>query len=617
MSDKGTAALWIESERPSLRWDRTLVYTLAFVGLMAVVGAVSGLLALGAGLVIQNTTTLGTVISNQDARTQASYLLAALIVGLPVWRYFWHLAQRRVERTPEERNALERRLFFAAVFAVTSILSLIALQGLLQNLLQLPPATDQLTLAKGAVMFAAQLLAYGVAWLYYARIGWSERSPRASDVPHDLAVYALTACALVMLVVGSFDAMRHVIMALQGTTDAPVHTTNVTWTAWASIASFLLVGGAVWGAIWRYDLARGGRRLIRVIYLYLVLTVAVPTTAIGGGVLLAESLRRAFGYQVLSGNNWAFLVDSIPPLVIGGALWAYHWMILRRQAALFERPAPTTGSIRRPQRLYFADLSLSGLVTTAIAFVSLLWLAIDWLLGAHEVAYLGSSWWVDRLSWSLAGLLVGAALWLPTWARLQQAASANPQHERAAWERRWLLGLIVIAAILAGLGFAVGAFYQAFRGLLQTTDANTLSDGLRYGGAVVVMAAVAAYHGLIFQRDRRFVVPAPARMPVDALITHGTEEMLNELRERSGQHIERIGYLAPGDLGLPTDLVTLHDQLATLATRDHVDRAVLILRADGGILYPYTRNPQPARPEPVPDEDSQTLPTGGALQELS
>lgn len=590
--DKRTAKFATGGERPPLRWDGMLVYTLALAGLMAALGAVSGLLALGVGIVVQNTTTLGTLISNQDARTQASSLLAALIVGLPVWRFSWHLAQRRVEHSPEERNALERRLFFAAVFAVTSILSLIALQGLLRNLLQLPPAIDQLTLAKGAVMFAAQLLTYGLAWLYYARMGWRERSPRASDVPHDLAVYVLTACALVMLVVGSFDALRHIIMALQGTTDVRFDTTNVTWTVWAGIASFLLAGGAVWSAIWRYDLARGGRHFVRVIYLYLVLWVAVPMTAIGAGVLLTESLRRIFGYHVPFGNDWAFLVDAVPPLVVGGALWIYHWMILRRQAAIFDRPAPITGGILWPQRLYFAGLSLTGLATAAVAFVSLLWLGIDQLLGSHEAAYLGGGWWIDRLSWSLAGLLGGSALWLPAWARLQQAASADPQRERPAWERRWLLGVIVIAAALAGLGFAIGAFYQVFRGLLQTTDANTLSDGLRYGSATVVAAAIAIYHGLIYQRDRSAVVPAPVRVRVSALITAGTEETLKELKQRSGQRIERIGYLTQDDLGQLTDLATLQDQLATLATRDHIDRALLVLRADGGLLYPYTSSPQ-------------------------
>src|SRR5690348_17189013 len=84
------------STRVPLAWDHAFIYTLSFAGLMAVLFAAHGLLALVTGLLLQEVTTLGTLISNEDARTQAASYLAALIVGIPIWSGFWRLAQRRV-----------------------------------------------------------------------------------------------------------------------------------------------------------------------------------------------------------------------------------------------------------------------------------------------------------------------------------------------------------------------------------------------------------------------------------------------------------------------------------------------------------------------------------------
>ena len=95
---------------------RLFSYPMAFAGLLTVLYAVAGLAAL-----IVTTVTLreSTLVGGEDTRSRASFYLAALIVGLPLWLGFWLGAQRRVARSPEERNASNRRLFLGAVFATT------------------------------------------------------------------------------------------------------------------------------------------------------------------------------------------------------------------------------------------------------------------------------------------------------------------------------------------------------------------------------------------------------------------------------------------------------------------------------------------------------------------
>src|ERR671917_636214 len=118
---------------------RAYLYVMAFAGLMAVLYAAAGMLAL---IVSWLTLRSSTLLGAGDLRERASLYLAALVVGLPIWLGHWLLAQRLVERAPEERAALERRLFLAAVFAVTAVVALFALHRVLATLFTLPGTTS-------------------------------------------------------------------------------------------------------------------------------------------------------------------------------------------------------------------------------------------------------------------------------------------------------------------------------------------------------------------------------------------------------------------------------------------------------------------------------------------
>src|SRR5438094_803233 len=116
---------------------RVYLYVMAFAGLMVSLYAVAGMLAvLVAQPVLQSSALLGA----SDLRSRTSLYLAELVVGLPIWLGHWLVAERFARRSPEERDAPERRLFLAAVFGVTAVVALFALRGLLRAALTLPGA---------------------------------------------------------------------------------------------------------------------------------------------------------------------------------------------------------------------------------------------------------------------------------------------------------------------------------------------------------------------------------------------------------------------------------------------------------------------------------------------
>lgn len=560
---------------------RIVSYTLAFAGLMAVLYAAAGMLALAVTTVTLRSDLL---VSQNDLRSRASFYLAALIVGMPILLAAW-LPRRRIDPASPERNAGERRLFLAAIFATSAVVALFALQRLLGVVLTIPgPAALRPSVLDG-IAGGAQLLVWGAAWVWFARLGWRERGPREEDEWHDLGVYVLCGFALGCFTYGLYSAVQEIVSDLLSAgpplLNAPA---GAAWSTWGSIAAWLLTGGAVWLAAWRYDLIRGGRRRLRVIYLYIVLAIAVPTALYGAGNGLYELLRQLFGANPTdSVGVWR---DTLPLLLVFGAVWIHHWQVVRRQAALAGASA-LHGAIVWPRRPAIALLTLLGLAVTAPAVISLLWLGLDAALRTG-IALSGAAWWRDRASLGLAGTVVGAAVWLSDWARLQWAVAAEPASERPARSRQLLLQTIVLISALCALGFTIAALWQLLQMLLgMAPDASTISTTLKYLSAAIVSAALLAYYSLILRQDMRLRPATARRVRVVALVAAGAETTLAGLRA-DGQPIEVLGRLTAGEPANALDAAALGAQLTALGAQENVDGALLILRADGGHLYPYS-----------------------------
>lgn len=570
---------------PSVSWDaeRIFIYALAFAGLMAMVYAIAGLAATVVVAAAQQSSAL---IGGSVVRDRTSYYLASIVVGTPIWLSLWLLAQRRLGRSPLERQARERRWYLAAIFAVASVVALFGLRSLLQNILTLPGADDITLTVRDGIFAGARLLVWGIVWWVYARLGWRERSPGDRDVAHDVAVYVLSGFALIFLVIGLGEAGRHII----GDAIAPTRLADGNkslWRDWGDIAAWVVTGGLAWATIWRYDLVRGGHRLARVYYLYLVLAVSAPAALFNGGNCLYEILRRAFGYH--TAQPLLFLQDVLPPLLIGGAVWAYHWTVMRDQAGLARDTDAPSGALPWPRHPAVVVLNLGGLVVTSVALTSLLWLAIDRVLNTG-VALSGGDWWRDRLSVGLTGVLIGALIWLPAWAILQRSAAADPVREQRIQIRFRLLGLIVLAGILASIGFAVALLWTVFRAMLGGTfDAETTSGVLKDLIAVLVALALAGYHAVYLRGERRRQLARPREVRVLALVMAGADDVLAEIARAGGRTIELLGHLDGDPEGHTVDPSGLEGRLAALEAEGSADGTLLIVRPDGVDLFAYTR----------------------------
>lgn len=585
--------------RSSIEAGPVIVYAVSFVGLMAFLYAVAGLLSL---LLAETVFRAQHVLSASDARQQASYLLAALIVSTPLWLGFWRLEARRIARSPSERQAPERRVYLALAFAVTSVVALFALHTVLRVVLSIPTSHDSNSLLRDGVEAGVRLLVYGGAWAAYARLAFRERAGSERDPARDLALAILSAFSLAFLVIGCVDGIGALVNEILGARQTVIigGAPQSLGALWAGIAAWLIAGGAVWAAVSWYDGSYPGVRSFRVAYLFVVLAVSVPVTLLSSSDLLYEVLRRALGYHTL--NNWGFLHDVLPPLLVGGVVWAYHWLALRRQTAIESLP----GRVPFPSRPYLAALSFAGLAMTATAAVSLLWLILDSALRAHSTLS-GSQAWHDRLSFGLAVILIGAVVWIGPWAILQRAS--GDAVERAATARRWLLGAVVLIATLIGIGFAIALIWLVLRTLLGGPhDVATADDMLRYLSATIVAVALIAYHGLILRGDLRVRRGRPERLQIAALVGPGGETTLRELSRLLGRRVDVAGYLTESaDEGV--DAAALASRIESL--EGYADRVLVVIGASqrvpgsadptrgSGTLYAYDRKRRSFQGDPA------------------
>jgi hypothetical protein len=467
---------------------RLAIYGSAFLALFIALAALTGLLSLLSA----------PPADPGEFRELLSRYLATLVLALPIFLLAWSRAQRGARASEEERHAAERRSYLAAVFACAGLAALYSLSTLLQELLTMPdlgrqPARDA----------AIGLLVYGAAWRAFARVEWRERSPSAHNPPHDVAVFLLAGCALQLLLGGIISAVRQILtllIAMAGSGIREVLPQLDRWT-WGPIAGLILAGGLCWGALWSYDLRRGGRRKLREVYLYIVLLVCVTVALSHGLAGLYELIRRLLGYRSAPGM-WDFLRWVLPETLVCGLAWAYHWAVLRQQPTADEAAA-VHGTIAPACRPGLAALCWLGLTLAIIGILSLIWLALDALLlpGRHPAP----DWWRDPLSIGLTLSLVGLAFWNATWRVLQRAAREYPRVERITSERRILLGAVVVTCALPGVGYAIATIWLILRAALgEGVSPDLIYSAAKYWCAAALLCALALTHATLLRRDLEY-----------------------------------------------------------------------------------------------------------------
>ena len=256
--------------------------------------------------------------------------IAMIIVGLPVWLVHDLLLRRAVIKYPEEAGSALRKLYIHGALALSTLYIFFGSILIIQEIAGGVTGLEHI----GGVLVAAGL------WYYLWRREDLEGQPssRAQTVKR-WRIYGLSVIFLTLAVAATywiiFAIAYYAYELATGASDTllgPEDIGNPLRTA----AAWALVGTTAWAIQWRAVATRDEESVLRQVYLY-------GFTFVGGAALAlwgATATIYVVIAQLVGADDTttavAYFRQFILPVVgllIGLALLAYHWSIIRRDAA--------------------------------------------------------------------------------------------------------------------------------------------------------------------------------------------------------------------------------------------------------------------------------------------
>lgn len=273
--------------------------------------------------------------------------IALLVVGVPLWYFFWQMVQDSLG-DPEERRSL-LRLVVLYLISLVGVIGVVTFAGAVLNQLfrwMLGERQTFFAFVQGNSAEIGALIPLAAMWAYYGRI-LNQEVAAIADQPRQAALrrlyyYILSLIGLAITIAGLFNLVDYLVTlsflrsgasALFGSPLA------------GSLAS-LLVGLPLWLITWRKMQAEAARTdepgdharrsVVRKSYLYLVLFAFVI-----GAMAFAGQFLFALLDSALSGTSVDDLAERLSRLffwlVIDAVLLVYHWRVLRQDGKLAQQ----------------------------------------------------------------------------------------------------------------------------------------------------------------------------------------------------------------------------------------------------------------------------------------
>jgi len=518
---------------------RVYLYAIAFAGLGMLVGALRELLEIVLEAVV--TLVYGPLPSVGRAITpdRVSFASAVGIIGLVAWLVHWGLAARAV-RGPDgdaETRSTIRKLYLYAVLLVGGLTLTFALRSLVEDLLSalfgllvLPPA-----LFGGRIIPPlATLGAVGVFWAYHAHVASGERA-RVPETGGGATLrrwctYVLAFVGLMLLLFGTANLLTTLADVVRQSILIQADSGRWLGTEVAGRVGSMVAGLVVWGLAWAWSLKLFAQQagpdperdsVLRRVYLYLVLLLAVTWTVWSLGEVLYVALRSLLGPPP-EGTVWsdvmATLQGGAANALVFGLAWAYHGSVVKREAAS-EIELHQQASVRW---IYSYLVAFVGTATLAVGMGGALATLMELIVLPASIR--PDDWWAERSSLYATLLVVGLPVWLIPWRRLQREITATTA--RRSLVRRIYLFLVVGLSVLGLLGSGAFTLYQFLRlALGESWSGSQTSDLIDAASAAMVAVIFLAYYLRVFQRDAllaRGDVQEPEDQGKDALVAAST-----------------------------------------------------------------------------------------------
>ena len=291
-----------------------------------------------------------------------------------------------------------------------------------------------------------------------------------------------------------------------------------------SSLSAIIISGAIWLGHWWYARSlvrsaswRGASErpaTLRLAYFVGVVTFSAFSAIRLVAAALSAMLAPLFGASAVIGESVAGrdVARVLGVALVSAVPWALVWRVHRRSMGREAILSNDRGRISTTVRLDLHSAALVGLGFGGVGLAWLLGLLVDVVLGGDRTAAGGL--WRSELSTFLPLALIGSAVWLSWWWRIQARRAADAPGEAPSMVRRSYLMIILAASVIASLSSMALILYRLFGTILGANlGGNAASELSTPIGALVVSGAIALYHGQALRRDMavRAAEAAPER----------------------------------------------------------------------------------------------------------
>ena len=509
------------------------------------------------------------------SQQQLSLGLAMMVIGGPLWFFFWRAIQRRVKGNQEEIGAVMRKIFVNLILLVSALTAIIAASDFLRWLLSGVPAAE---FSPGGL---ATAIVASIIWFYHQRVSESEGHPSsAAKTLRRWYVYILAGFGLVWLVVGVVQLINSAVVNLPAWGNSLAQGQFWNNTTQFSIAQILL-GGLTWYLHW-FRMARDDAdSTLRQVYFYLLtISGGAITALVAATILLFKFFLWIFGGAPVSVSpHFQFLGWAVPTILVGVAIWGYHIRLAQEEASKIREKRQSA------QRIYLYLMSFLGLGTLATGLSILFGILLD--TGTSLTATTG--WWRNQLALALSLLLVGAPFWLYYWNGILKRVQTGGIEEWRALSRRIFLYVIIGASIIMLAADLVNIVYQLLSGILQGNfGANFLHNSKWSLQTLIVAALLLWYHWQLLRIDqRRGAEVVVLRKSVILLADDRSGELTSRLENKLGFKIHTLYQVGQtgSDLNvLPDEEI---DRLAKEILSAPSNNVILVMLGGKVTILPY------------------------------
>jgi hypothetical protein len=509
---------------------------------------------------------------------QLSMGIAMLVIGGPLWYFFWRAVQRRVAGNAEEIGAGMRKLFLNLIILVAAITAIQSASEFFKWLISGAPV------AQFSSSAPATLIVAGLIWYYHWRISESEGQPSAiAKKLRRWYVYIMSGIGLIWLAAGIVMLVNAGVNSL--ITNNITLVSNPFWNNASQISiAWIVLGGLNWYFHW-FRMAKDDLdSTLRQVYFYLL---AILGGAVAGLVALTTTIYHLLFwlFNVNALQNLQFLGWTIPTILVGAAIWSYHLRLVN------EESTKVTERKLSPERVHLYLMSFLSLGTLVSGLVILVGVLVYLLIGSLSTTLtIDPAWWKNQLSICLAELIVGTPLWLYYWNRVIKRVSAGGLNEWRARSRRIFLYMVVVAAIIALVAGLVNIIYQILNGILQSKFGINVLRGSGWSIQTLVVAAPLLWYHWQFIRSEqhRGSETAAKHKTITLLAGAVADDIANRIADKLGYKI-RVFY----QTGAPESEFMLSDdevaQLVDEIQSSAADNIMLVVSGNKLAVIPYEK----------------------------